>query len=86
MRRRQTPKFIKRHDVVRLFERYGCKVFAGRGKGSHFCLIRQYGGGELSFPFPYHREYGQDYIKPARRRLKLTEEDGISDDEFYRGF
>lgn len=69
-------KLLKRHDVVELP--------AKRGKGSHVMVERTDADGvRRSCPVPGHKEIATGTITSIRRKLGLSSEDGISDDEFY---
>jgi len=77
---------MKYRDLLRRLKAFGVREVKGRGKGSERLLQRIVGGRKYSTTTKCHSENDQKpiaVIKSIRRRLKLTEEDGISDDDFY---
>jgi hypothetical protein len=77
---------LKYRDLVKRLRLFGVVENKTRGKGSHRMLIRVVEGVKCSYPIRCHHE-GE--VKPRavigalRRRLRLTDEDGISDEDFY---
>jgi hypothetical protein len=72
---------LKLHDLCRILRRYG--VWEEEGK-KHKQLLRNVSGRVQSFPVPRHgNEVKQCYVTGVRKRLKLTNADGISDEDFY---
>jgi hypothetical protein len=55
------------------------------GKGSHTTFLRRNENGRVvsSYPIPTKKEVLICYVRGCRRRFGLTEEDGISDEDFY---
>ena len=85
MTKYRPPKFVKKRRLKTILGRLRCGVDTSRGKGGHWVAFRPDPDscGTLSFTFAGHREYGQDYIKAARRQLKLLPEHGVSHREFF---
>jgi hypothetical protein len=72
--------------LLRILRRYGVTEDRRRGKGSERLLQRTVGGRKEVYPIKCHKE-GEvkptAVVKAVRRRLRLTQDDGILDDEFY---
>jgi hypothetical protein len=55
-----------------------------RGKGSHTYFYKTIDDAEVGYPVPTSRNPVLIcYIQGARRKFKLTAEDGVGDKEFY---
>ena len=54
-----------------------------RGKGSHTMFFRKVGDSTFSLPVPKRNDVLVCYIRKARRIFQLTEQDGITDEDFY---
>lgn len=77
---------LKYRDLLRRLKMFGVREVKSRGKGSERLLERIVGGKKYSTTTKCHSESDQKpvaVIKAIRRRLKLTEADGVSDTEFY---
>ena len=78
---------IRYRALLQLAERYGVYEDPRRGKGSERLWIRQLpDGSKRSIPVTCHGRgdlLGVGLVKAIRRRLLLTEKDGVSDEEFY---
>lgn len=74
---------IRLAEFKRMFERYGVEFLPG---GKHTKMRRIIGGDVYTFPLPTvsGRFVKSVYVEKARMRFKLTEDDGVSDVEFYR--
>lgn len=60
----------------------GCAI-ASR-KGSHTLFDKQFDDSEFTAPIPTHgKGVNPTYVKGARRKFRLTPEDGVSDDDFF---
>lgn len=72
---------IRFADFKRKFEAFGCSIEPG---GKHFILSRPYKGVVLKYPIPTKKgRWVLDiYVKKARRAMKLTPDDGVSDEDF----
>jgi hypothetical protein len=77
---------LKYRQLFRILKRYGVWEDRRRGRGSERMLCREVGGRVERSPIRCHNE-GEDkpkgVVASVRRRLKLTESDGVSDREFY---
>ncbi len=77
---------LKYRDLLQRLRLFGVVENKARGKGSHRLMIRVVEGVKYFYPIRCHNE-GE--VKPRavigalRRRLRLSGEDGISDEEFY---
>ena len=73
-------------NLFRILRTYGVFEESNRGKGSERMLMRIVDGHPLRIPTRCHNEGDEkprDVIRSIRRRLKLTEADGVTDREFY---
>lgn len=79
------PKPISLRDFRRFFEKYGATFGPARGGGSHWMLTRKHEGIIHKYPVPLisGRSVLDIYIPKARKKLKLTEADGVPDSEFF---
>ena len=72
------------HELRRILKRYGVEEDSSRGKGSHTLFYKQFAEGEFTYPIPTHdKDVNPAYVKGARRKFRLTPDDGVSDDEFF---
>ncbi len=70
------------HELRRILRRYGVEEDSSRGKGSHTLFFKQFDDGEFTDPILTNgKNVNPAYVKCARRRFRLTPEDGVSDDE-----
>ena len=77
---------LKYRRLLRILKRFNAYEDTKRGKGSERMLCRMVEGRLEQFPIRCHSENEEKpraVIKALRRRLGLTEEDGVSDREFY---
>jgi hypothetical protein len=77
---------LKYRRLLRILKRYNAFEDKQRGKGSERMLCRVVQGRLERFPIRCHSESEDKpkaVVKAVRRRLRLTETDGVSDDEFY---
>jgi hypothetical protein len=78
---------IRYRVLLELVERYGVHEDSRRGKGSERLWIRQLpDGSKRSIPVTCHSTgdvLGVGLVKAIRRRLLLTVQEGVSDEEFY---
>jgi predicted RNA binding protein YcfA (HicA-like mRNA interferase family) len=75
---------LKLRDLKRRLGRYGVTWDESRGKGSHLVFMRTIDGGVFTYPVPTHSEdVLVCYVRGARRRFRLTAEDGVTDAAFY---
>lgn len=56
------------------------------GSGSHACFTeKDQSGNPQKYPIPKGKEIDKVYVKGVRRRFQLTDEFGVSDEDFYEG-
>jgi len=77
---------MRLHDFKRKFTKFGVTVTIKKTAGSHnLKLEKVIGGKTYMYPVPVQGKHVLDvYIKPARRRLKLLPENGVSDEDFRK--
>jgi len=78
---------LKYRRLLRILKRFHCWEDKRRGKGSERMLCRMVEGRLERFPIRCHSENEEKpraVVKAVRRRLRLTEEDGVSDEQFYK--
>jgi len=72
---------LKFHDLERILGSFGVSVEAG-AKHMKFVQVRE--EGRFTYPVPYTKSEVNDcYVKGCRKRFLLTEEHGVTDDDFY---
>jgi hypothetical protein len=76
-------KRLTLNDLRRVLRSYGVSEDSARGKGGHTYFFKRFEDGEFGYPVPTTRELNQVYVKGARRKFRLTTEDGVSDDDFF---
>ena len=79
-------KPLKYRVLRKILKSFGIEENARRGKGSERLFIGVVEGVVVSIPTKCHSEHDEKpvpVINAIRRRFRLTEEDGVSDDEFY---
>jgi len=72
--------------LIRILKRFGVHEEAGRGKGSERMLVAVIDGRKVRYPLKCHKESEDKpraVVRAVRRRFNLTEQDGVSDGEFY---
>ena len=74
---------LKYRELLRRLKLFGVSEIKSRGKGSERLLRRIVGGHKYSTTTKCHNENDQKPVAVIRRRLKLTDKDGVSDAEFY---
>ena len=77
---------LKYRELLRRLKLFGVSEIKSRGKGSERLLRRIVGGHKYSTTTKCHNDNDQKpvaVIRAIRRRLKLTDKDGVSDAEFY---
>ena len=74
-------------DLKKKLNGFGIKWDKARGKGSHGCFVGLALKSKIrrSFPIPHdqQKKTSNAYIKTLRRAFQLTEENGVSDTEFF---
>ena len=77
-------KPLKFRQLARILRSFGVEWDARQGKGSHGVFFAYIGGGKVTYPIPRGGDLVQKcYVKECRRKFKLTEGDGVTDEEFY---
>ena len=79
-------KPLKYRDLRRILASFGVEELAHRGKGSHRMFSAVIEGRPNRYPVKCHnenQEFSRSIVAAIRRRFELTEEHGISDDNFY---
>jgi hypothetical protein len=79
-------KPLKYRDLRAILSTYGIEENASRGKGSHRMFVGIVDGVVTSIPTKCHNENDEKpipVINSIRRRFKLTEADGVTDEDFY---
>ena len=74
---------IKLRRLQQIARNFGIDCSEGRGKGSHCMFSKVIDGHPVSFPMPTDKEVLICYLRPFRKRFKLTVEDDVSDNDFY---
>lgn len=75
---------LKLKDLRRILKRYDVEEDSSRGKGSHTLFFKKFPEGVFSYPVPTSRnDILACYVKNCRKKFRLTEQDGISDTDFY---
>lgn len=67
----------------KILRRFDVSEDKSRGSGSHTFFFKQFSEGEFGYPVPHDKDVAKCYVQGARRKFRLTEEDGVSDDDFY---
>ena len=81
-----SDRTLKYRDLLKILKKFGVFEDKTRGKGSERLLVRIVSGVRCMISTKCHKEGDQKpkaVIAAIRRRLKLTPEDGVSDNEFY---
>ena len=69
-------------DFRRKLNHYGITIKPG-GKGSHFKLYKTIGEVKIMYVIAvHHNKVDFIYVEGMRRRFRLTNADGVSDEEF----
>jgi hypothetical protein len=77
---------LKLRDLRKILRRFDVAEDTSRGSGSHTLFYKQFSDGTFfSYPIPTH---GSDvvlvcYVKGCRKKFRLSQDDGVSDKEFY---
>jgi len=77
---------ISYRKLLTNLRKFGVDELKGRGKGSHRIWARWHHGHLRKTPVPYHRgkQLGTPMVESIRRKLGLTEADGVSGADVYR--
>jgi hypothetical protein len=79
-------KPLKYRDLRRRLKKYGIEEDKMRGKGSERMFVGYVNGRRTTYPTKCHNEGDEKpspVIEAIRRAFGLTEQNGISDKEFY---
>lgn len=76
-------RLIKLRDLRRILRSFDCWEETSRGKGGHTMFFRMIDGRKFSYPIPGRDDVLACYVRGARRKFRLTAEDGVSDADFY---
>ncbi len=77
---------LQHRKLLKILRRYDVTEDKSRGKGGHSLLIRQIGERTKRYPISAHsrgHEHPTPVILAVRRAFELTDEFGVTDDEFY---
>jgi predicted RNA binding protein YcfA (HicA-like mRNA interferase family) len=75
---------IKLRRLRQILKKFGVEENPNRGKGSHTLFIKQTSGGPITYPVPTcHDDILICYVRGCRKKFGLTDDDGVSDQEFY---
>ena len=74
---------LKLGDFTRILGTFGVECDRSRGKGGHILFFRQFSDGKFTYPVPNKNDVLPCYVKGARKKFRLTVEDGVSDDDFF---
>jgi len=81
-------KPLKYRVLRRRLKRFGIEEDASRGKGSERMFVGVVDGAIVRFPTKCHNEGDEKpvaVIEAIRRRFHLTDDHGVSDQQFYNG-
>jgi hypothetical protein len=74
---------LKFRDLRKILRTYGVEEDRSRGKGDHILFFKQFDDGCFSYPIPDKPNMLPCYVSGARRKFRLTRDDGVTDEEFY---
>jgi hypothetical protein len=72
------PRVTKLRDLKKYLSQYGIKFGPG---GKHPRFENASG---VKYPIPLKDELEREYVDALRRKFGLTEEDGVSNEDFYK--
>ncbi len=79
--KKKSPRIIKFRDLKKILRRYGI----GYGPGGKHPRFENDSGVRCPIPFTDgNDDVERDYVNAIRRKFGLAEEDGISNEEFYK--
>ncbi len=79
-------KPLKYRNLKKILKSFGISEEKVRGKGSHRMFVGVVGGRVIHHPTRCHNENDEKpipVINAIRRAFRLTEDDGIKDNDFY---
>lgn len=74
---------LKLNDLIRILGSFGVNVDESGGKGSHIKFWKHFPEGRFSYPVPRQRDVKPCYVNGCRKKFRLRDEDGVSDEEFF---
>jgi hypothetical protein len=74
---------LKLRELRKILRSFGVEEDKSRGKGDHTLFYKQFPDGRFSYPIPDKTDVLPCYVSGARRKYRLTREDGITDDDFF---
>ncbi len=74
---------LKLRDLRKILRSFGVEEQKSKGKGSHTTFYKQFPEGRYTYPIPDRVDVLPCYVKGARRKFRLTAEDGVTDDDFF---
>ena len=76
-------RIVELRRLKQILARWGIIWVARKGKGSHGSFCKVTPEGVFSYTVPNEREVLICYVRGCRKKFKLTEKDGVSDNDFY---
>jgi hypothetical protein len=76
------PK-LQLRELRKILASFDVSEDASRGKGGHTLFYKEIDDKVVSYPVPSDRDVLDCYVRNCRKKFKLTEADGVSDDKFY---
>ena len=77
-------RLLKLKTLRKRLRAFGVQEDPSRGKGSHTMFVKIFDDGTSTYPIPTTRkDILACYVTGCRRVFRLTEEDGVSDADFY---
>jgi hypothetical protein len=74
---------LKLRDLRKILRSFGVDEDKSKGKGDHTTFYKHFEDGCFSYPIPDKPDVLPCYVSGARRKFRLTQEDGITDDDFF---
>jgi predicted RNA binding protein YcfA (HicA-like mRNA interferase family) len=75
---------LKLRRLIQILKAFGVNSDSKRGKGSHMIFYKRIDGATVTYPIPTSsKDVLICYIRSCRKKFKLTEDDGVSDHDFY---
>jgi hypothetical protein len=69
--------------LKQILGKFGVDWDPKKGKGSHGSFFKYMPNGWASYPIPHGKDVLLQYVRGCRKKFKLTEEDGVPDNQFY---
>ena len=74
---------LKLRDLRKILRSFDVNEDTSKGKGSHTLFWKVFADGRFSLPVPKNKDVLPCYVSQARRKFRLTPEDGVTDEDFY---